>query len=127
MLLFPAATTNTRPVWVAWSMALFSSLFLYAPNDKLATPIRPERNLWFTANSIATRIVLNEPVPFEFNALTSIICTPLATPYVWEPIKPATCVPWPLLSPGPSSVKSLPVLALPWNSGWPIAIPESIT
>ncbi|KAH3668231.1 hypothetical protein OGAPHI_001985 [Ogataea philodendri] len=99
MLLFPAATTITNPLWYAALTASSRTELFAAPSDKLATPgTFPLSFLCLTANWSPAMTDESEPWPYLSSTFTLMRLISLATPNVFDPISPATCVPWPTKS-----------------------------
>jgi hypothetical protein len=100
VLLLPAATARNTPAPIIARPALLMAVEVLPPSDMLATvPLGQLR----VAESDVTKFMPATtpdvvPEPEASSTFTANSDVFFATPYVFEPTVPATCVPWPLPS-----------------------------
>ncbi len=125
----PAAATKVIPEATTRRTAASRARLRLPPMLMLATAgLRGARAASRTTQSRPLIMADRRPSPRQSATFTATRETPLATPNVFPPTVPATCVPWPLQSRELSRNTALcPARARPPNSWWRVLIPVSRT
>src|SRR5262249_2915291 len=115
-----AATATNTPDLDSAVTALFSAVDFDPPRERFATDFAAWCAFTQLTPAITSEVV---PEPSQPSTCTACSRTLLATPYDFEPMIPATCVPWPLQS----AERPYTVFARPPNWVSDVAMPVSIT